>query len=68
MNGAGTAGIADDNRAYQTASVRSRRSRRFRRSRRSNLLRDQLTDALLERVRHLSDGFQVNQFDERVDT
>jgi hypothetical protein len=32
MNGAGTAKIADNHSAYQTAGVRSRRSRLFRRS------------------------------------
>jgi hypothetical protein len=32
------------------------------------LLRDQLRDALLEWVRHLSNGFYLDQFDERINT
>ena len=32
------------------------------------LLRDQLRDALLKRVGHLSNGFYVDQFDERINT
>ena len=32
------------------------------------LLRDQLRDALLEWIGHLSNGFYIDQFDERIDT
>ena len=35
---------------------------------RLRLLRDQLRDALLEWIGHLSNGFYLDQFDERINT